>query len=141
MNGSFPIALKREYPPGYRLNHQGIIQAIPPDFKMFPVSISNTFPQFRDLNQRGIGLNKEREPSLSSSLFLLSIALNKNWGFQKDLRIRVNTDHIAFPPIVLAPGENRVYSHTNRLPQQPYGALDLLWLDQPCPRPSATFRR
>ena len=31
MSDSFPVALSGKYPSGYRLNHQGVFQTIPPD--------------------------------------------------------------------------------------------------------------
>jgi len=54
MSGSFPVALSRKYPSGYRLNHQRFIQTISPDLQMLPVSFDDTFSQFRYLYRQGI---------------------------------------------------------------------------------------
>src|SRR3989339_712776 len=100
MSGSFPIALSGKYPSGYRLNHQGSIQTISPDLQMLPVSFSDTFSQFRDLDRQGIRLDQLRVFSLSSSFLLRGIGLNKNRRLHKTLRIRVNADDIALLPVI-----------------------------------------
>jgi len=57
MSGSLPIALSGKYPSGHRLNHQGFIQTISPDLQMLPISFSDTFSQFRDLDRQRIRLD------------------------------------------------------------------------------------
>src|SRR3989339_518958 len=100
VSGSFPIALGGKHPSRYRLNHQGFIQTISPDLQMLPVSFSDTFSQFRDLDRQGIRLDQIRVFSLSSSFLLLEIGLNKDRRLQKNLCIRINAEDIVLLPVV-----------------------------------------